>query len=287
MLAPDLLLFVSKSEVVDIIRRLLVVRYFSLMSTFPFLIVLSSGINVVYTLHTGITHHLTPQFASNAIVATSLVLAAQLVKPEWLTEVIRLGNLPANDDPANGSSLEQNFSLPPETKYRPSFSTTLPPPLKVFKAWEPNEERINMLLGYRFIFVGDKGREVDSAVIELVKQGGGEYEVFDASNGRKKWHQALAKGKARQSHPAEGQKELVIVANAKATETAIGKEAWEDLTTEAQRYRSFLLVCADVDVLNVVSFGLGFIGSDSIIQAVLHVNTGLIRPEVTSNEDDC
>ena len=191
---------------------------------------------MVYTSHPGITHHLIPQFVSNAMVATSLILAAQLVKPEWLTEVIRLGNLPDNDGPANGSSLEQHFSLPSETKYRPSFGTTLPPPLKVFKAWEPNEERINMLLGYRFIFVGDKGREVDNAVIELVKQGGGEYEVFDAGNGRKKWHQALAKGKARQTQLAEGQKGLVIVADAEAMKATIGKEAWEDLTKEAQKY---------------------------------------------------
>lgn len=192
---------------------------------------------MVYTSHPDVTHHLIPQFVSNPIVATSLISAAQFVKPEWLTEVIRLGNLPANDDPANGSSLEQNFSLPLETKYRPSFSTTLPPPLKVFKVWEPNEERINMLFGYRFLFVGEKGREVDSAVIELVKRGGGEYEVFDASKGRKKWHQAMAKGKARQSQLADRQKGLVIVADTKAMEAAIGKEGWEEFTTEAQRYK--------------------------------------------------
>lgn len=191
------------------------------------------GINVLFTSHSSITHHLIPQYAANPVIATSLLSAAQFVKPEWLNELVRLGSLPVGSDPSNGSSLEQVFTLPPETKFRPTFATALPASLKVFKAWEPNEERVNMFRGYRFLFVGEKGREVEEMMTELVRRGGGEREVFSVDGGRQKLHRILAKGKAKLANMPENKKGLVLVADAKAIVTAVGSKEWEELVDEA------------------------------------------------------
>jgi hypothetical protein len=104
--------------------------------------------------------------------------------------------------------------------------------LKVFKTWEPNEERINMLMGYRFLFVGEKGREAEGVMTELVTRGGGNWAAFNVASGRKEWHHVLAKEKAKLS----GQrKALVVVADAKGMKTAVGSEQWEELVDEAKR----------------------------------------------------
>jgi hypothetical protein len=157
------------------------------------------------------------------------------VKPEWLNEIIRLGNLPINDNPSNGSSLEQVFALPPETKFRPTFGAALPTSLKVFKVWEPNEERMNMLRGYRFLFVGEKGREVEGAMTELVARGGGHWAAFNVASGRKEWHHVLAKEKAKHAKANEKQKGLVVVADPKAMAVAVGHDQWKELVDEARR----------------------------------------------------
>ena len=193
------------------------------------------GISLVYTPHSSVTHHLVSQFLVNPSIATSLLSAAQFVKLEWLIELIRLGNLPINDDPSNGSSLEQVFSLPAETKYRPTFGAALPTPLKVFKVWEPNEGRINMFRGYRFLFVGEKGREAEGAMTELVIRGGGNWVGFNVASGRKEWHHVLAKEKAKLVKISEGQKGVVIVADAKAMAVAVGSQQWGELVDEAKK----------------------------------------------------
>lgn len=191
------------------------------------------GVKVVHASHPSVTHHLIPQFAANPSVAASLVSAAQFVKHEWLTELIRLCDIPLNDDPSIGCSLEQNFALPHETKYRPSFGAALPVSLKAFRVWEPNEERINMFLGYRFLFVGEKGREVEGAMTELVRRGGGEYEAFDVGKGHKNWHRTLVKGKAKQEEAERG-KGLVIVADERAMEIATGSASWQNFIAVAK-----------------------------------------------------
>jgi hypothetical protein len=157
------------------------------------------------------------------------------VKPEWLNELIRLGNLPINDDPSNGHSLEQVFSLPAESKFRPAFGAALPTSLNVFKAWEPNEERINMFRGYKFLFVGEKGREVDGSITELITRGGGNWAAFNVAAGRKEWHHVLAKENAKQARISEAQKGLVVVADVSSVSAAVGSEQWGELVVEAKR----------------------------------------------------
>ena len=145
-----------------------------------------------------------------------------------------MGNLPIGDDPSNGSSLEQTYVLPAETKYRPSFSATLSAPLKVFKVWEPNEERVNMFVGFKFLFVGEKGREADSALFDLVARGGGERAKFNVSSGLRDWHHLLAKEQQKQK---TGEKKgLVAVADGKAMTAAMGSQEWEGYLKEAKRF---------------------------------------------------
>lgn len=191
------------------------------------------GVNVVSTPHPDVTHHLTPAFAITPAMSASLLSAAQFVKSEWLSEVIRLGDLPANNNPATGTSLEQAFALPLTIKFRPAFSAALPASAKAFKTWEPNEERLNMLRGHRFLFVGEKGHEVDGDMRELVVRGQGEWEGFSVQAGRVKWHQVLAKGHERVSKP--GMKGLVVVADGKAMEAAVGRAEWQEIVDETKR----------------------------------------------------
>jgi len=92
-----------------------------------------------------------------------------------------------------------------------------------------------MLTGYRFLFVGEKGREAEGAMTELVTRGGGNWATFNVTSGRKGWHHVLAKEKAKHAKISERQKALVVVADAKAMTMAVGSEQWKELVDEAKR----------------------------------------------------
>lgn len=176
-----------------------------------------SGISLLYTPHSAITHHLTPAFALTAPIALSLVSVATLVKPEWLTTLLSAGD-----------SLEATFVLPSPTKFRPTFTASLPIALKAFSVWEPNEERAGLFKDKRFIFVGEKGREVQEAVKELVKRGRGQYECFAVQGGKLGLHNVLAKAKSKG-------KDVILVAEEDAMKAAIGTDEWMELEQEAAR----------------------------------------------------
>lgn len=177
-----------------------------------------------------VTHHLTSTYSATLSIATSLLSACQFVKPEWLHEIIRIGTLPRNNEPSTGISLEDNFSLPLISKFRPTFSSTLPPSQKLFKIWEPNEERLNMFQGYRFICAGEKAREIDTDLRDLLTRGGGTIETFDVQGGVSKLHKALTRGRAKEG------KGVVIVGDQKLIQTAVGDEGWNELLAEAKTY---------------------------------------------------
>ena len=131
-------------------------------------------------LHPDVMHHLVPSYMLTLAHMTSLLSTAQLVKPEWLSELLAHFIL----DPQESTyALEHTFVLPPESKFHPGFAAALPPTFKTFKTWEPNKARLNMLKGYRFVFVGEKGLEIPAEYRDLVKRGGAEYEVFTLSTG--------------------------------------------------------------------------------------------------------
>lgn len=173
-----------------------------------------------------VTHHLTPNYVATPTMAVSLLSACQFVKPEWITEVIRLGNLPRNNDPSDGVPLEQTFALPLASKYRPVFSPSLQPLQKAFNVWEPNEERLNMFSKYRFLWVDEKARELDGNFKDVIERGGGSFEMFDVHGGKAKLHRALTRGQAK-----EGKKQLVI-GKENSVQAAIGKDGWKEFVNE-------------------------------------------------------
>jgi len=187
------------------------------------------GVHVVRTLHPDITHHLVPSYALAPAHMTSLLSAAQLVKPEWLTELINLSILNPHESPR---ALEHTFALPSESKFRPGFASDLAPALKTIKTWEPNETRLNMLKGYHFVFVGDKGLEVPAGYRDLVKRGGAEYEAFAISTGVVRWRKALVRAKALAEE--KGGK-VVPVADGDTMELVVGAEEWEEMVSVAKR----------------------------------------------------
>ncbi|OBZ73255.1 hypothetical protein A0H81_07012 [Grifola frondosa] len=207
----------------------------------------SLGISLVYASHPNVTHHLTPTFSLTPLISTSLLSIAHIVRPDWLTDILRLGES-ADGSP---SPIEQTFSLPPLSKYRPTFTPALPVGLRNFQSWEPNETRAGMLRNHRFVFVGAKGREVQEATRELVRIGGGDYECFSVEGGRRAFHQVLAKGQAKGAL-------LVLVADESSVVTEVGKDGWQELADEA------------------TSFDLRFVPPTNIYEAVAYVDVSYI-----------
>jgi len=130
-----------------------------------------------------------------------------------------------------------------------------------------------MFLGFRFLFVGENGREVAEDVRELVLRGQGSCEGFPFKGGRGKWHQAISKGKRLVSKMKDG-KALVIVADQEAMKAAIGIAARNELVEESKRY--YLIFIHLLTWLIVSSFGLHFISAEKIIHAVLYVDVSYI-----------
>ena len=181
------------------------------------------------TLHPDVTHHLVPSYALTPAHMTSLLSAAQLVKPEWLSELVALSILDPKESPR---ALEHTFALPPESKFHPGFAAALPSTFKTFKTWEPNEARINMLKGYRFVFVGEKGLEVPAGYRELVKRGGADYEAFTLSAGVVRWRKALLRAK---SLVEDKNGKVSPVADLDAMVLAVGAEEWGEIVSVAKR----------------------------------------------------
>ncbi|TBU28793.1 hypothetical protein BD311DRAFT_865160 [Dichomitus squalens] len=215
------------------------------------------GIHVVPTFHPDVTHHLTPTYALTPSIAASLIAAVTLVKPEWLTAVLAAGRA---DEPGELSLLEEHCVLPPTTKHRPGFAASLPPPLKKYEVWERDERRAAVFRGARAVFVGERGAEAQSALRELVKRGGGEYECFAAANGREAFRQVLAKGRARGAA-------VVPVAGKEAVVAAVGRDGWAGLVEEAR------------------SFELKFVPPEKLVEAVVYADVSYIDATCNPDED--
>lgn len=176
------------------------------------------------------THHITSKYEFTPSLATSLLSAAQLVKVEWLQEYIRLGTTSDESNPFQLTALEQTFVPPQETKYRPTFAPTLPPPLRSFKFWEPSEERLNFLNDYRFVLLANKDGELDSDTRGLVLRGGAEYDGFCMASGHSKWRQMLAKAKRKKE---EAGIKVVIISNQRVI-PIVGADKWQEMVADAE-----------------------------------------------------
>lgn len=191
------------------------------------------GISLINSPNSLVTHHLTPKYELTVPLATSLLSATQLVKVEWLQELIRLGSTPEDSHQFKLTPLEQTFAPPLESKYRPVFSPSLAPSLKSFKFWEPNEERLHLLKGYRFVLLSNADGQADSDVRELIIRGDGEYECFPLTNGEAKWNQLLAKAKRKID---EADLKVAIVARESVVQMTVGSDKWEKMLSGAQRF---------------------------------------------------
>lgn len=169
----------------------------------------------------------------------------------------------------NADTLEETCVLPLISKYRPTFSPTLSPSQKVFKVWEPNEERLNMLAEYRFLVFGEKVREVESDLKDLIQRGGGFLDTFDVAGGVVKLHKALTRCQAK-----EGQL-LVVVADAKDMTAAIGENEWKKLVAEVQRFENTRVCKLPLSPFHD-SFGLHITQPQTVVQSVLDVEPSLL-----------
>ena len=104
---------------------------------------------------------------------------------------------------------------------------------KSFKFWEPNEERLHLLKGYRFVLLCDAEGQVDADTRELIIRGDGEYECFPLKTGEAKWRQMLAKAKRKVD---EAGLKVAIIARELVVQATVGENKWRDMTAEAQRY---------------------------------------------------
>lgn len=179
--------------------------------------------------HPEITHHLISHYVANLSTATSLLTLSRFVKPEWLQEVLRLGELPRKNEDTNGTSLEDHFIIPPERKFRPSFSPALLPSQKQFDIWEPNEERVKLFHTCRFICLQEKVRASDSEIKDAIHQGGGILETFDIHSGVVKFNRAITRSQAKEG------KKTVVIGDADLMQLALGKETWNEFVAEANK----------------------------------------------------
>lgn len=222
------------------------------------------GIKIVASVLPEVTHHLVTMLSATSAVVSTTLIPAQLVKPDWLTELLRLGDEPydipqsqaVEADPAQSrSALEYELTLPSETKYRPPFSPSLPPELKTLKTWEPNLERQNLFKGWRFVFVG---REIDTDTRAVVERGGGEYEAFDVSGGPIRLQQTLERNKRK------AQKGISVIGDAETLKVSAA-DNWNSLEDVLREY---------------VNDHIGFkLKSESFVRSALHMIELLILLE--------
>ncbi|TFY50617.1 hypothetical protein EVJ58_g10969 [Rhodofomes roseus] len=207
-------------------------------STYAPLVQSSSGtfcICIRPTPHPDVTHHVSPTITLSPELALSLLSVATIVTPEWLADLLKAGR-----------------AEPGKPRFRPA--------LKQFMKWAPNEGRAGLFRGCRFIFVGEKGREVQEAMRELVKRGEGEYECYAVEGGRAGLRKVLSKGRAKG-------RILVLVGEEDALVPAVGKDGWQELVDEAN------------------SFEVNFISRERILEAVVETDTSLLNSDSVSDEE--
>ncbi|KAI5122259.1 hypothetical protein M0805_007123 [Coniferiporia weirii] len=221
----------------------------------------SLGIKIVSTPRPEITHHLTQLLDTTQAIATSLLNSTHLVRPDWLTELLHLGETAASADLP--SVLETDFRLPAEKQHRPSFSPSLPAPLKSYTLWEVSDVRMGLLKGWRLVFIGEKGRELDIETRTLVERGQGEYEAFDVDGGATRLRQAIARNKRKSG--TEAWKGISIIGNPETLKVAAG-DLWDAMQD--------VLKSSDLRIIDHVQLTQAVLYSDTTrIDSSLNVNS--------------
>lgn len=86
-----------------------------------------------------------------------------------------------------------------------------------------------MFKEYRFIFVGEKGREISTDMKTTILSGSGQVETFNIHDGKLKFRKAL------QWRENRGDMKMTVVADT-STMALVGKDKWGDLVKEVQKY---------------------------------------------------
>lgn len=184
-----------------------------------------------------VSHHCTSELSLSIPICVSLLSSAHLVKPGWLHEILELGTTPQDTTSPNGpSKLEYDFQLPKESQFAPAFDPTLPSVLKNRKKWCIDVKREDMFKGWRFMFVGEKGRETSSLMKQLVDRGGGAYEIFDVASGKMRFQQAVTKLKRKAAN--DDGNGLCIVAEEPSMRAAVG-DKWDELVEILREQASY------------------------------------------------
>lgn len=240
------------------------------------------GIKLSATQTAEVTHHLTPMLSISPSILSSLLRTTHIVHPDWLTEYLRLGDSEKLDHGASeeGSltTLEFEFLPPSESKHRPTFASNLPPSLQSFKAWDRNEERYGMFKGWRVLFVGEKGREADQDLLQMLDAGGADYEVFDVSSGEKKWRQVLAKNQRKAS------KGLSVVAD-EETMLVAAEVDWKVINDVLKEYVLFHNYCL-YSPLTTDRSNLRVVKRSKLLEAVLYLDTSRLDSSLAVNTEE-
>ncbi|KAG7085760.1 hypothetical protein E1B28_003301 [Marasmius oreades] len=218
-------------------------------TTVPTAACLKLGIHLTHVLHSGVTHHIAPVCSPTVPLAASLVGGCNIVKIEWLQELIRVSE---SEDPN-----DRFTELPQLSKYRPNFSPALEARHKRFEVWETSDHRQTIFSSLRFLCVGEKNREIDSHMRFLIQRGEGSIEIFNVMDAARKmkWHRALSRGKAKES------KSLVVLGEEQNIIAAIGEDGWKELADETR------------------TFGLSFKSTNDVVLSVLDNDiSNLIAP---------
>ncbi|KAH6902680.1 hypothetical protein BKA70DRAFT_1435032 [Coprinopsis sp. MPI-PUGE-AT-0042] len=187
------------------------------------------GINYSLEPAAEVTHHLTSTYSATPSLATSLIASCQIVKPEWLEEIIRL------------VESHRLISYPSSSDQVPSNILVLTPSYtKSSKSGNPTKNALAC------------SESSDSFV------GEGSIEVFDVTSGIDKFQKAVRRGLAKEG------KSLVLLGEQSSLEAAIGKNAWAELVNEAK------------------GVGARFVSHDTLVEAVLNVDTTLLESSSAS-----
>lgn len=166
------------------------------------------------------THHLTSSLQLDPRTGLSLVELAKIVKPEWLREVLRLGQMVRTEGGLSAAS-EDTFVLPSEVNYEPAWSATIPSFAKARKYWIADEGRQTLFTSFHFLFIGEAGRETFGDMKTLVKEAAGNYATFSVAQGQSKFGALLSKSKSKGK--------IILVANESDMVAAIGPSMWKEM----------------------------------------------------------
>ncbi|KAF9072403.1 hypothetical protein BDP27DRAFT_1418030 [Rhodocollybia butyracea] len=190
------------------------------------------GMSIAQTFHPSADHYITPSYSITPTSGASLLSRTNFVKQEWLAKMIE----------ACTDSQDGVYEPPSLTKYRPSFSPSLPSQFKKYGVWEPKEERRDLFEAFRFLCSSEKDNEIDITLREFITAGSGAIDVFPISDSNK-FRAALKRAQAKEK---EKERVVVVVGEQAGIVAAVGEGGWKELEQAARAYQKRFFSIADL-----------------------------------------